>query len=143
MGKPTLINTYTEQIPKEKSTTTNDVELLPRPFGLSDEAWLVISSALVAVPPDDARSLVDELACAMSSGVIRKSPLQWFFGVKKRYEKGDFVPTSKQKKRSSVPKQSSVEALSRNGGSKEVGTQQLKRMKDSLTGVHMPMGQPS
>jgi hypothetical protein len=144
MEKPTLINTYTEQIQKEKSTTTtHDAAVLPRPFGLSDEAWLAIRNALVAVPPDDARALVDELTCAMSSGVIQKSPLQWFFGVKKRYEKGGFVPTSKPNKRPSVQKHRSVEALPRNGVSSEVGAQQLKKMKDSLTGVHTPTGQPS
>jgi hypothetical protein len=44
------------------------------------------------VPRLDLQQLVDELASALASGnTIRTTPLRWFQGVLRRYERGEFV----------------------------------------------------
>ncbi|RCN05551.1 hypothetical protein PA40_04073 [Pseudomonas aeruginosa] len=130
---PALINTYTEQRSKEKRTTTN-VPDLPRPVGLGDEAWLAIRNALAPVPPDDAKALVDELRLAMSSGIIQKSPLQWFFGVKNRYDKGGFVATAHSRRRPAMSVQVGADTRLQSSVSKDQGAMHLKQLKARLKG---------
>lgn len=103
---PTLLNTDTEQVLREKRTTTTkplgcvqspvhpDLEY---PMGIPASDIPAVAKALSTVPVRDAQTLLDELAGALSQGgVIRTTPIRWFFGLLKRYEKGQFCPTQQQ-----------------------------------------------
>jgi hypothetical protein len=51
-----------------------------------------IVSMARAIPVEDLQQLVDELASALASeSTIRTTPLRWFQGVLRRYERGEFV----------------------------------------------------
>lgn len=100
----TLINTNTKQELKEKRTTTTKspnveqqpghIEELTYPGGLKPADTAQLRKALSTTPRQDAQSLLNELASAMAQGnVIRTTPMRWFFGVLKRYDSGQFVPT--------------------------------------------------
>jgi hypothetical protein len=100
---PTLINTNTEQILKTKRTTTtkplkdapsNTERHLDPPAGMPASDTLAVTTALSRIPTEDAQALLAELSGALAQGgVIRTTPIRWFFGLVKRYEKGQFVPT--------------------------------------------------
>lgn len=102
--KPPLINIHKhKETQGESNTTTNAADFSSRPVGLSDSAWSAITRALRDVPHDDAAALIEELASAIRSGVIQKTPEQWFYGLKKRYDKGEFVATRRSKVYSHAP----------------------------------------
>lgn len=136
-GKPTLTSTDTEQRIKEERTTTKMAlhETFECPAGLSADVWAAIEKALVALPPEDAKALLEELKLAMRAGAIKTTPLRWFFGLKKRYEAGQFVSTSRSMNApkhlggdSKVP--APLKALSR-----EMVGQHLKELKAQISGA--------
>lgn len=138
---PTLLNTDTEQVLREKRTTTTkpleSVQSLAQtdlkyPAEISDSDISALTKALSAVPIEDAQTLLDELAGALSQGgVIRTTPIRWFFGLLKRYEKGQFFPTHKQ---SAIDRQKrdQVALPARPTQAKEVAMAHLKGLKAGL-----------
>lgn len=138
---PTLLNTDTEQVLREKRTTTtkpleseqppNHAEL-GYPAGIPASDIPAVAKALSVVPVEDAQALLDELAGALSQGgVIRTTPVRWFFGLLKRYEKGQFCPTHKQPARDRK-KRDQVAVPARTIAAKEVAIAHLKGLKAGL-----------
>ena len=138
---PTLLNTDTEQVLREKRTTTTkpfecvqspahaDLEY---PVGIPASDIPAVAKALSTVPVEDAQTLLDELAGALSQGgVIRTTPIRWFFGLLKRYEKGQFCPTHKQPARDRQ-KRDQVAVPARPVAAKEVAIAHLKGLKAGL-----------
>ncbi len=70
----------------------------------------------------------------MSSGIIQKSPLQWFFGVKNRYDKGRFVATAHARRRPAMSAQVGAETRPQSSVSKDQGAMHLKQLKARLKG---------
>jgi hypothetical protein len=138
---PTLLNTNTEQVLKEKrTTTTKDIETeqkpahagLEFPVGMPTSDTASLAKALAAVPIDDAQALLDELAGAMSQkNVIRTTPLRWFHGLLKRYEKGLFCPTNPQPAKARE-KRNQVASAPRPKETKEIAMAHLKSLKAGL-----------
>jgi hypothetical protein len=138
---PTLLNTDTEQVLREKRTTTTkpfegvqspahpDLEY---PVGIPASDISAVAKALSAIPIEDAQALLDELSGALSQGgVIRTTPIRWFFGLLKRYEKGQFCPTHKQPARDRQ-KRDQVAVPARPMAAKEVAMTHLKGLKAGL-----------
>jgi hypothetical protein len=138
---PTLLNTDTEQVLREKRTTTTKpfeyVQLpahadLEYPVGIPASDIPAVAKALSTVPVEDAQTLLDELAGALSQvGAIRTTPIRWFFGLLKRYEKGQFCPTHKQPARDRQ-KRDQVAVPARPVAAKEVAIAHLKGLKAGL-----------
>lgn len=138
---PSLLNTDTKQILREKRTTTTKplqrVQSpahadLQYPTGIPASDIPAVDKALSAVPAEDAQALLDELAGVLSQGgVIRTTPIRWFFGLLKRYEKGQFCPTHKQPNRDRQ-KRNQDDMRSSPMAAKEVAIAHLKGLKAGL-----------
>ncbi|PNB73793.1 helix-turn-helix domain-containing protein [Pseudomonas sp. GW456-E7] len=64
--------------------------IFPRKLSAMERESIV--SMARAIPVEDLQQLVDELASALASeSTIRTTPLRWFQGVLRRYERGEFV----------------------------------------------------
>jgi len=143
---PTLLNTDTEQVLNIKNTTTTKhlkgdqtatSGELEFPEGIPAGDISALATALSAVPFEDAQALLDELAGAMSQkGVIRTTPLRWFFGLLKRYERNQFCPTNKlaaekrkRRDQAAVPTESEEDKKV----SRQAAKERLRELKAGLT----------
>ncbi|RZF23612.1 hypothetical protein EVC45_43465 [Paraburkholderia sp. UYCP14C] len=92
--KPTLTNTSSDEELITTTTTTALDQTLVFPRLLPPLERAAIADDLAKIPNNHAQQLLDELADALDHGsTIKTSPVRWFRGLLRRYEKGEFRPT--------------------------------------------------
>lgn len=93
------------------------------------------------IPFQDLQQLVDELASALASeSTIRTTPLRWFQGVLRRYERGEFVATGAieiAKRRLQKQRNAASELVSKVPPAKPVGQSHLKLIHEVLSGTEI------